>query len=39
MDRFDEIIRRGCPIQKGQILFQQGEPLQTIFATVRTGAL
>lgn len=38
MDRLDEIIRRGRPIQKGQILFQQGEPYQAIFA-VRTGAL
>ena len=38
MDRLDKIIRRGRPIQKGQILFQQGEPYQAIFA-VRTGAL
>lgn len=38
MDRLDDIIRRGRPIQKGQLLFQQGEPFQSVFA-VRTGAL
>lgn len=38
MDRLDEIIRRGRPIQKGAILFQQGEPFQSVYA-VRTGTL
>lgn len=38
MERLDGIIRRGRPIQKGQVLFQQGEPFQSVFA-VRTGAL
>ena len=38
MDRLDEIIRRGRPIQKGAILFQQGEAFQSVYA-VRTGAL
>lgn len=38
MERLDDIIRRGRPIQKGQLLFQQGEPFQSVFA-VRTGAL
>ena len=38
MERLDDIIRRGRPIQKGQLLFQQGEDFQSVFA-VRTGAL
>ena len=38
MERLDEIIRRGRPIQKGAILFQQGEPFTSVFA-VRTGTL
>ena len=38
MDKLDEIIRRGRSIQKGAILFQQGEPFQSVYA-VRTGAL
>ncbi len=38
MDKLDDIIRRGRPIQKGAILFQQGEPFQSVYA-VRTGAL
>lgn len=38
MDRLDDIIRRGRPIQKGSLLFQQGEPFQSVYA-VRTGAL
>ena len=37
MDRLDDIIRRGRPIQKGEILFQQGEAFQSVYA-VRTGA-
>lgn len=38
MERLDEIIRRGRPIQKGTVLFQQGEPFTSVFA-VRTGTL
>lgn len=38
MDKLDDIIRRGRPIQKGTILFQQGEVFQSVYA-VRTGAL
>lgn len=38
MDKLDEIIRRGRPIQKGAILFQQGDDFQSVYA-VRTGAL
>lgn len=38
MDKLDDIIRRGRPIQKGTLLFQQGEPFQSVYA-VRTGAL
>lgn len=38
MDKLDDIIRRGRPIQKGEILFQQGETFQSVYA-VRTGAL
>ncbi|MFY9178422.1 MAG: fumarate/nitrate reduction transcriptional regulator Fnr [Venatoribacter sp.] len=38
MNRLDEIIQRGRPIQKGQILFQQGQSYSSVFA-VRTGAL
>lgn len=38
MDKLDDIIRRGRPIQKGDILFQQGESFQSVYA-VRTGAL
>lgn len=38
MEKLDDIIRRGRPIQKGQQLFQQGDEFQSVFA-VRTGAL
>lgn len=38
MDKLDDIIRRGRPIQKGSILFQQGDDFQSVYA-VRTGAL
>ncbi|MFQ3171897.1 MAG: CRP/FNR family transcriptional regulator [Oleispira sp.] len=38
MSKLDDIIRRGRPIQKGTILFQQGEVFQSVYA-VRTGAL
>ena len=36
--RLDNIIRRSRPIQKGHVLFQQGDDFQSVFA-VRTGAL
>lgn len=38
MSRLDDIIRRGRPIQKGQLLFKQGDDFTSVFA-VRTGAL
>src|SRR5690554_1883710 len=38
MDRLDSIIRRGRPIQKSLVLFQQGEAVQSVYAD-RTGAL
>lgn len=38
MDRLDSIIRRGRPVEKGQVLFQQGDNFQSVFA-VRTGAI
>ena len=38
MNKLDDIIRRGRPIQKGQLLFHQGDAFQSVFA-VRTGAL
>lgn len=38
MGKLDDIIRRGRPIQKGQLLFEQGSDAQSVFA-VRTGAL
>jgi CRP/FNR family transcriptional regulator len=38
IEKLDGIIRRGRPMQKGTILFQQGEVFQSIYA-VRTGAL
>ncbi len=38
MDRLDDIIERGRPIEKGQYLFRQGDPMGSVFA-VRTGTL
>lgn len=38
MDKLDDIIHRGRPIQKGALLFQQGEAFQSVYA-VRTGTV
>ncbi len=38
MDKLDAIIRRGRPVKKGELLFHQGEPFESIFA-VRTGTV
>ncbi|MFG1497115.1 fumarate/nitrate reduction transcriptional regulator Fnr [Saccharospirillum sp. HFRX-1] len=38
MDKLDAIIRRGRPIKKGELLFAQGEPFNSVFA-VRTGTV
>jgi CRP/FNR family transcriptional regulator len=38
IEKLNGIIRRGHPIQKGTILFQQGEVFKSVYA-VRTGAL
>lgn len=38
MDRLDYIIQRGRPIAKGQYLFRQGDPMNSVYA-VRTGTL
>ena len=37
-DKLDEVIRRGRPIQKGTVLFQQGDKAHAVYA-VRTGTL
>jgi CRP/FNR family transcriptional regulator len=38
MNKLDDIIRRGRPIQKGALLFKQGDSFQSVYA-VRTGTL
>ncbi|MCH8551183.1 MAG: fumarate/nitrate reduction transcriptional regulator Fnr [Natronospirillum sp.] len=38
MDRLDDIIERGRPIEKGQYLFRQGDPMESVFA-IRTGTI
>lgn len=38
IDKLDEIIKRGRPIQKGEHLFYQGDAFNSVFA-VRTGTL
>ncbi len=38
MDQLDSIIQRGRPIAKGQFLFRQGDPMNSVYA-VRTGTL
>lgn len=38
VSQLDELIKRGKPINKGQLLFKQGETFNSIFA-VRTGAV
>lgn len=38
MDELDKVIKRGRPIQKGELLFKQGDPFKAIYA-IRTGAI
>jgi CRP/FNR family transcriptional regulator len=38
LDALDSVIKRGRPIQKGEFLFNQGDPFNAIFA-IRTGAI
>ena len=38
MDALDEIVKRGRPLKKGELLFRQGEPFGAVYA-VRSGAL
>lgn len=38
MDALDEVIKRGRPIQKGEMLFKQGDKFHAVYA-IRTGAV
>nr|WP_051201868.1 FNR family transcription factor [Ferrimonas senticii] len=38
LDRLDAIIERKRPIQKGDLLFQSGQPLKSLFA-IRSGSI
>ena len=38
MDAMDEIVKRGRPLKKGELLFRQGDAFGSVFA-VRSGAL
>lgn len=38
MDALDEIVKRGRPLKKGEVLFRQGDHFDSVFA-VRSGAL
>jgi CRP/FNR family transcriptional regulator len=38
MDALDEIVKRGRPLKKGDILFRQGDTFDSVYA-VRSGAL
>ena len=38
MDSLDEIVKRGRPLKKGDLLFRQGDSFSSVFA-VRSGAL
>lgn len=38
MDALDEIVKRGRPLKKGEVLFRQGDTFASVFA-VRSGAL
>jgi len=38
MDALDDIVKRGRPLRKGDLLFRQGEPFGSVYA-VRSGAL
>jgi len=38
MESLDEIVKRGRPLKKGETLFRQGDPFNSVFA-IRSGAL
>ena len=38
LDALDRVIKRGRPIQKGEMLFKQGDEFNAVFA-IRTGAI
>ncbi|WP_057449848.1 MULTISPECIES: fumarate/nitrate reduction transcriptional regulator Fnr [Pseudomonas syringae group] len=38
MDCFDQIVKRGRPLKKGEFLFRQGDTFESVYA-VRSGAL
>lgn len=38
LDALDQVIKRGRPIQKGELLFKQGDKFHAIYA-IRTGAV
>jgi CRP/FNR family transcriptional regulator len=38
LDALDKVIKRGRPIQKGELLFKQGDPFKAVYA-IRTGAI
>lgn len=38
LEALDKVIKRGRPIQKGELLFKQGDPFQAVYA-IRTGAV
>lgn len=38
LDVLDKIVKRGRPVKRGEILFRQGEPFESIYA-LRSGAI
>ncbi|BFM15207.1 transcriptional regulator Anr [Maricurvus nonylphenolicus] len=38
IDKLDEIIQRGRPLQKGEFLYRAGEPFQSVYA-IRSGTI
>lgn len=38
IDQLDDIVKRGRPLKKGDHLFRQGEPFQSVYA-IRSGAI
>lgn len=38
LDELDKVIKRGRPIEKGELLFKQGDPFKAVYA-IRTGAI
>ena len=38
VDALDQIVKRGRPLKKGDFLFRQGDPFESVFA-VRSGAI